>query len=376
MKLQTLRNYIPISGPATREPCRGDDAFIRPSVGFTPQWYRDRLGIDFSEIWHTDPRYRYESLCTMKSYLHERFPAIQNFTPLKGESGIDLTCATISGVYGIMLMAGIYGIEISYQEDQWPDASNSSPIPKEVLKGLPPFSEEYLLQNQLVRELFRQMDDIEDTWGRIHGYLNYQGILNVAVKIAGSDVFIDMVLEPDYVHRLLGHIAQTILTLSKMVQRRQRESGFDVDLLTMSNCTVSMISPDQYRTFVLPLDIGLSNQYSRFGIHTCNWIIDPYLDVLRDIKKMGYLDTGMHSDLPRVRRMFPDTRRAVLYTPGEIESRTLDEIHDDIDRVRREYAPCDLVLADIDSSVSDSKMADVLSCVEEMSVKGEDDEAF
>lgn len=370
MKHYMLRNHIPLSGPAMREPCTGDEEFMRPSVGFTPQWYHERLGIDFSEIWHTDPRYRYKSLVDMKELLHALFPSLENFLPEYDEEGTEHSCATVSGVYGIMLLSGIYGIPLLFRKDQWPDAADSSSIPKEELKDLPPFNEEYLMQHPLVINLFRQMDEIEHTWKMVHGYLNYQGIINVAVKTAGTDIFIDMIDDPEYVHQLLSHIAGTIETLCKMVQKRQRKSGFQVNLLSMSNCTMNMISPSHYEEFLLPLDSSLSRKYPRFGIHTCSWVIDPYLDVLQKIPKMGYLDTGMKSDLLRVRELFHETRRAVLYHPGDLISKSMGEIFSDFDRLRKEYAPCDVVLADIDTGTPDGKLQDVISCIEELSRKG------
>ena len=42
----TLRYYLPIAGPGTREPCKGNESSFRICLGFTPKWYRDRLKID------------------------------------------------------------------------------------------------------------------------------------------------------------------------------------------------------------------------------------------------------------------------------------------------------------------------------------------
>ena len=72
-----LRNHIPLSGPATREPCTGDEPFLRVSLGFVPRWYHKRLGIDFSQQWHTDPVHRYDTLVAMKTFLHEIFPPLR-----------------------------------------------------------------------------------------------------------------------------------------------------------------------------------------------------------------------------------------------------------------------------------------------------------
>jgi hypothetical protein len=107
----------------------------------------------------------------------------------------------------------------------------------------------------------------------------------------------------------------------------------------------------------------LSTHYSRFGIHTCNWVADPYLDDIRKIAKVGYFDTGINSDLPRIKRMFPDTRRALLITPGEFESATIEELKALVSRINDEYAPCDIVLADIESTTPDSRIQEFLDLV-------------
>jgi hypothetical protein len=116
----------------------------------------------------------------------------------------------------------------------------------------------------------------------------------------------------------------------------------------------------------LPLDRGLSENYARFGVHTCNWVIDPYVDSLRKIDKMDYIDTGTGSDLARLKRLFPDTRRAVLYTSGEAESKSLDEIHADLARIARDYAPCDIVLADVETTMPDTRINEFLALAKEL----------
>lgn len=354
-----LRNHIPLAGPATREPCDGTESTLRVSLGFTPRWYHDRLGVDFSERWHTNPDYRYETLVEMKEYLHKHFPSIPYFTP-EYKDGMEPTCATISGVYGILLISMIYGVQPFYALDAWPDAG--SVLSPDDLINLKPLD---LDSNETIRQLMDQMDRIERRWGAIHGYLNYQGIINIALKLRGSGLFMDMIDDPEIIRSFFAHIAAAIEAVSKRVQKRQRDSGFNINLLSMSNCTVSMISPEQYEDFLLPLDQALSFEYNRFGIHTCNWIADPYLNGMRKIKKMGYFDTGINSDLKRIKRMFPDTRRAVLLTPVEVESMTESALSDTIRRINEEYAPCDIVLADVETTMTNDKVNAFLQMVSE-----------
>jgi hypothetical protein len=307
----------------------------------------------------------------MKSYLHECFPSVPYFVPVF-EDGREAACRTISGVFGVMLVPMLYGIEPVYREDNWPDAKGGSHLPKEEIEriiSLRPSGKlrplEELPGFVAAEGLFRQMEIIAGKAGRIPGYLNYQGIMNVALKVRGSDIFIDMFDDPEFVHAFFRHIAGTIRSISKAVQARQTASGFPVDLLSMSNCVMNMVRPEQYEEFVLPLDIELSREYGRFGIHTCNWKADPYLDSLRKIEKMGYLDTGIESDLPRIKKMFPHTRRAVLYSPVALEHNEIDTIRRDVARIARDYAPCDIVLADVENTTPVERVNQFLSLAEE-----------
>lgn len=360
-----LRNHIPLGAPATREPCTGDEPRIRVSLGFTPAWYRSRLGIDFGERWHADPKYRYESLLSMKTLLHERFPEVTYFTP-RLQDGVEPTCATVSGVYGIMVIPSLYGLPIGYREENWPDAAGGAHLRKGELSEITASGPLDLDAAPAVRALEAQMDRIETWWGKIHGYLNYQGVLNIALKLRGNEIFLDMFDDPEFARSLFAHIADTIERVSKRVQARQRRSGFDVDLLSMSNCVINMISPQQYEEFLLPLDRELSTKYARFGVHTCNWDATPYFDALSTVDSLGYLDTGIDADLPRMRRQFPDTRRAVMYSPVELEQASVEEIRADIERLDAELAPCDLVMADVENTTPDERVGELLRVVTEV----------
>ncbi len=360
-----LRNYIPIAGPATREPFIGDEPDLRVSLGFTPKWYREKLGIDFSEKWHLDPHYRYESLLKMKTYLNNEFPTIPNFK-LDFENGYEKRCATISAVHGAMFVSLLYGLDVIYCEENWPSAHPDRVLSKEQIENLKPFD---LLNNPAMIQLLEQMDTIEEEWGQIDGYINYQGVINNALRIRGNDIFMDMYEDPDFVHHLFSHITQTMIEASKLIQSMQRKSGFEVNLFSVSNCTVNMISPAMYEEFVRPYDIMISEEYERFGVHTCNWNITPYIDSLKEIDKMGYIDMGMVSDMARVKEEFPNARRAVLYSPVELETKSLIEIKNDFKRIYDELGPCDLILADVENTTPNSRVIEVLNIVEELNKK-------
>lgn len=346
-----LKNYIPLGAPATRRPYEGDEPFLRVSLGFCPGWLSARLGSDFGEAWHRDPLRRYESLVKIKRYLHGLFPDVPEFAPRTVGAGAEADCATLSGVFGIKVIAMFYGQKIQFRPDGWPDSVPGEPMEPRQIASLPPFD---LDSSPEMQELERQIDILSENFGTAEGYLNYQGVLNTAFALCGSNIFYEMIDDPGCARAAFDHVADTMLRVAKRVQARQHAAGFDIDLLSVSNCVMNMISPDTYRELLLPCDLMLSKQFPRFGVHTCNWNVTPYLDVLSNIKNMGYLDMGTMSDMRRAREVFPDARRAVLYSPLWIADKSEAEIRADVARIGRELGPCDIVLADV-SDKTDEK---------------------
>ena len=75
---------------------------------------------------------------------------------------------------------------------------------------------------------------------------------------------------------------------------------------------------------------------------------------------MAYVDMGLKSDLSRARELFPDSRRALMYTPMDLANKPLIAIEQDLQRLAAEYGPCDLILADIDAGVPDERICKVV----------------
>jgi hypothetical protein len=353
MPLLRLRHHNPISSPGNREPADGTESDMRVSLGFEPAWFHRRCGIDFSERWHKDPLYRYETLKRMKAELVRVFPTASTWDPAYTE---DL--ATLSGCYGAYVLPQIFGMRLLYGEDRWPDLDPASRPTREQIERMDAGS---LLSGPFVEELSGQMDMIESRWGKIHGYLNWQGILNNAFHLRGQDLFLDMVERPDWIHAFFSTLCEVMVQFASGVEERQRRSGFYINQFSVSNCVVNMISPGRYRDFVFPHDKRIAQRFERFGVHTCNWNITPYVDAFKDLPNLGYLDMGMESDFIRVKVLFPETRRAVMYWPTKLQDASLEEIKRDLERVHQELAPCDVVMADIQASTPDQRVNQFLA---------------
>jgi len=354
MSILKLRNHIPISGPARREPTDGTESDMRVSLGFEPGWFYQRCGVDFTERWHQDPFYRHDSLVKMKRELCKSFPSVSYWSE---DYKDDL--ATISGCYGAYVIPKVFGFPLVYKEDRWPEIDKNKE--KLSIKEIEKLDVDEILSNSSVEEIFHQMDIIKAEWGKIHGYLNWQGVLNNAFLLRGENIFTDFYDKPDIVHHFLSVITDVIIRLSQKVQKRQRKSGFYVNHFCVSNCTVNMVSPQIYREFLLPHDKKISESgFEGFGMHTCNWNVTPYLEEIKKLPKVGYLDMGIMSDMKKVKKMFPEARRAVMYSPVRLQEVSLNEIKKDMEKIYNDLSPCDIVMADIQASTSDKRINELL----------------
>jgi hypothetical protein len=276
--------------------------------------------------------------------------------------------ATLSGVYGAYPVPHLFGVPLIYRRDRWPALNPESLLKPADIERL---EAKDVLESPVMEDIFRQMEIIEKEWGTIHGYLNWQGVLNNAFNLRGQALFLDLFDKPDLVRRFFAVITEVMIGLAIRVQERQRASGFAVNQFSVSNCVMNMISPEQYAEFVRPCDRRIAENFERFGVHTCNWDVTPYIEVLSGLPRLGYLDMGMMSDMVRVRKTFPDTRRAVLYSPVKLQEAGLEEIRRDMEKIFAELGPCDLVMADIQASTPDARVQALLDICADIESRGE-----
>ncbi len=350
MSTGRLRNHIPIAAPARREPADGTESALRVSLGFEPGWYHRRCGVDFGRRWHVDPLYRFQTLELMKAELKRAFPSVDYWESSNPS-------ATLSGAYGAYPVPHAFGMPLIYGADRWPSLDPRARLSVEQVEKLEPRA---VLSGPVVEEIFRQIEVIEGEWGRVGGYLNWQGVLNNAFNLRGQELFLDMVDRPELARRFFQVITEVMIGLAQSVQERQRASGFQVNQLGVSNCVMNMISPGQYRELLQPQDRRIAESFERFGVHTCNWNVTPYIEALSELPRLGYLDMGMMSDLKRVKETFPDTYRAVMYSPVKLQEASLAEIRSDMEKIHRELGPCDVVMADVQASTPDRRVNELL----------------
>ncbi|MCB9784047.1 MAG: hypothetical protein H6751_13875 [Candidatus Omnitrophica bacterium] len=360
-----LRYYIALSAPPTREAVTGRDPYLRAEVGFTPKWFHEYLGVDFSEKWHEDPEYRLQSWEKMSAEVHERFPG-RNIGDCEEEGPPDI----LTGLYGGCVVSQMFGLGVRYWPGSWPASEHGYMLPDEEASRLEPVD---LENNPFFQGILDQCDRIEKLTGTVKGYLNWQGVLNTAFRMRGERIFMDLIEAPDRACRVFEAVTETMIDGIKRLLARQRESGQDYRFATISNCVVNMLSPKHYEKYLLPYDLRIRSAFEDFGIHNCAWNVNPYMNAYAQAPRLGYLDMGLESDFVRCREMFPETRRNLIYEDTDVADKSREEIRKDLERTAVELGPCDIGLPNIEYGIPDDKLLWVLDTIDEISDRYEND---
>ena len=363
MAIEQLISYIALGAPATRRPASGKLPFLRPEIGFTPNWYHKSLGINFGEEYHTNPAYRKEAILKMREEVDHRFPGNRIGKMDDQEGTLDL----LTGLYGACTIAAMFGVPIRYAYDNWP-ASEHDHLSDEQMIQLQTIDPS---NNPFFQSIMDQVDWIATHEGKAIGFMNWQGVLNNAQRLRGPQLFMDMLIDPEMTRNLLECVCRTMIEAAKLLQKRQYENGVNYTFFTVSNCLVNMLSADLYEEFILPFDKRIASSFESIGIHNCAWNANPYLDHYASIPKVGYIDMGMDSDLNKARGLFPEARRAIMYTPMDVANKMISEIKSDLEYIALNYGPCDIVAADIEDGTPDEKVADFIQLCRDISERTE-----
>jgi hypothetical protein len=354
-----LLYYIPLSAIPGRRPADGTEPYLRPEVGFNPNWFHVRCGIDFSERWHEDPDYRWETLKVMAAEVRRRFPG----HPIGGVTETQSPRDLLTGIFGAAAMGRLLGLSIRYFRNAWP--ANVGPHLQD--DAVPRLEPPELETNPFFQGILRQVDRSAELAGSAEGYLHWQGVLNTAYRLRGETIFTDLIEDPARAHRVFEVVTATMIAGARALYAHQRRRGFDVRFLSIANCMLNMISPAQYREHLLRYDLELRAAFDVFGIHNCAWSIDPHMDAYAGMRELAYIDMGLESDLRRARRLFPNARRTLLYTPMDLKNKPWAEVRADLDRIAAELGPCDLGLPDIEADIPDERVLAVLERCRELS---------
>lgn len=214
--------------------------------------------------------------------------------------------------YGTGIIASIFGCPVHTFEKALPCATAAGDLDKikEIVdRGVPDIHEgicgKALETVSYFREVLREYPVLERNVGSM--LLDIQGTFDNASIIRGSDIFLDIVDDPELVMGLMDIIAQTIRNV--VIEHRKLDGG-DVhrdsgDMehmggICLRNDSCINLSGEMYETYVKPYDRKLLSEFTG-SIHFCGkahqwWerlmdieglkAINPYQSEFYDLKHM------------------------------------------------------------------------------------------
>ena len=336
MTTRRVLPYIPFASSLTWLDVPSDKVpAISVHTAFHPEWYTARSRVDFGERWHKDPVYRHDCFVEMAE-VHNR-----EFGPIGAHYDPDSVPYGISQTYGCSVMAALFGKDVHFDSRGYTDNIGATRLDAEgeiAATGA-------IAEAPIMKDILRQIEEIENLGEVPDGVLNLQGVLNTAFRIRGQDIFIDMLENPDKARKTLGMVFDAMIAVVGLMYEKQRVHGLERNHFVTSNCTVNMLSRDLYREFILPFDAAFTGHFTYFGIHNCGWSVDEYIEAYGEIKDLAYLDFGITSDYTKIRREFPgDTTLSPILNPTDFYTLGQREMHEALERIKDEIGSCQIIL--------------------------------
>jgi hypothetical protein len=116
----------------------------------------------------------------------------------------------------------------------------------------------------------------------------------------------------------------------------------------------------------MPYDRRLSEHYPHFGVHNCGWKVDAYAKAYSEVRALGYLDFGIQSDLPALKRLFPGTVLTVILNPDDVIGRTPAEVRTLLETLRDSLGVCRILLGSLDGRTKSEEVEAFFSTTAEV----------
>ena len=316
-------------------------------TGFFPSWWTQEYGITFGREFHLDADVHRNTLVEMTSILSERFADVPNWfcSPFDYEN----TYAT-ERRYGDAFIPAILGDEVLFDTASGHPHAEMVNLSDAQARGL---TVPDLKDNPVLRSI---LDRRRDGSVATVGEMGFEGVINIGYRLLGERMYMELMDNPDLVDHVFEVVYETINTSAQTIRQWQDPAQTRPTYFVNCNCLVNMMSPEMYANQLRKFDKRFNEGFDIFGIHTCNWTVDPYLDAIAEIEGLGYLDMGPESNLDKVHKLFPDLAPTVFYPLERVMELSRAELYDDITELGKRIERGYILLCDLEAATSDDNI--------------------
>jgi hypothetical protein len=308
-----------------------NEKILPVDVVFHPSWWFKNSGITFDEDFFFHPAKRVGAEQKMEQVLYDRF----------GQYGLgenhDKTRPVVGAVHNAAgyLISAMLGCELKFNEDAPPEviAANRDNLEIEL---------DAVFKSDMFKRFENLCDELKKKYGYLIGDVNWSGVLNLALDLRGQLIFLDMLDKPDEVKKYFSKIVGVMERFTQGVEIETGSSSisvnnivqhFDKPVFLHSECSVTMISGEQYDEFLLPIDREWSKSSRPYGIHFCGNDPHRFAASFAKLPHLDFLDVGWGGDLNVLRQHLPDTFLNIRLSPVEIAGQVPEEIRETITKL-------------------------------------------
>ena len=325
-------------------------------TGFMPSWWSHEYGLTFSREFHVNADVHKRTLAQIESILQERFGDLPHF--FCGDRYAE--SYPTERRYGDALIPALFGADVSFDDASGHPYAHFLHITDEEAADLTvPDVASHPVFTSIVNE--RENVAIPTT-----GELGFEGVVNIAYRLRGQEMFVDLVEKRSLIHHVFSVVYETIDDMVHLFRQWQDPTLSKPTHFVNCNCLVNMMSPRMYRDNLVEFDKRFHESFGLFGVHTCNWTVDPYLDCLAEIGELAYLDMGPKSDIGKVHELFPDLACSVFFGPEKFRALGLREIRKEITELGKRIERGYILLSDLEAGTTDGQVREAYEAASQL----------
>jgi len=297
---------------------------VNISLGFMPAFFHKHLGVTYGEAYYFDPGYRAEVECAENRFLYA----------ILGQFGVGSPSPSPWGnlfIQPIDLLKATQGATVYCPPDAtletrghaW-DGLTVTEIarldPRDA--AFHPFIDTILAQ---YRELQRRYGARADLFSLKTGVMNIHAPYTTAHQLYGEALFYLLLDDPEGARVLFAKIWTMYQAIAA---RLAAEIGAPpATRIYLGDCSASLLSAEQYRSVVLPVNQAIAGAFPNAGYHSCG----PSSHLLADfaaIPGVTTIELGPGTDLAEAVRRLPGVAMYPLVDPLVLRNETPEAVAD------------------------------------------------
>ena len=333
----------------------------------SPSWWYKHEGICFDRDFFFHPARRVEVERKMEQVLYDRW----------GRYGLgtdrNKNLPQIGAVHlaAGFLLSEMLGCQVRYSADAAPQVI---PAARDSL-ALDP---DAAFRSEAFRRFCTLRESLREKYGYLVGDVTWGGVLNLAIDLRGQMFLMDVLDNPDRAYKYLIGLSQVIQRFVEGIRKETGTSSISVNRMVRhfspsvflhSECSLTMISAEQYEKLLLPVDRQWSRRYRPFGIHFCGKDPHRFATYFARLPHLDFLDVGWGGDVKILRQALPNTFLNLRLSPVEIINQSADDIHRTIVRLVRDSDNpylTGICCINMDDQVTDENISAIFETVEEL----------